>query len=117
MLVPLAPQWWVVRTRRQTAVARRSRPPASECAPPPLPPPATLAQVRAASYASRNQLAVSQAEIDAGMEVEWERRYLSVLGVANRRLYELRIQTSEATWTADPDRLAAIADSFRCREV
>ena len=60
---------------------------------------------------------MSQAEIDAGMEVEWERRYLSVLGVANRRLYEMRLQTSEAAWTADPARLTAIADSFRCRDV
>ena len=28
------------------------------------------------------------------MELEWDRHYVTVLGVANRRLYEFRIQTS-----------------------
>ena len=57
-----------------------------------------LPQLRARSYASRNQLAVSQKEIDAGAELEWERRYLTTLGVANKRLYEMRIQTSAAAF-------------------
>jgi len=57
-----------------------------------------FSQTRARSYASRNQLAVSQKEIDAGAELEWERRYLTTLGVANKRLYEFRIQTSQAAF-------------------
>jgi hypothetical protein len=57
-----------------------------------------LSQLCVRSYASRNQLAVSQKEIDAGAELEWERRYLTTLGVANKRLYEMRIQTSAAAF-------------------
>ena len=50
-------------------------------------------QLRARSYASRNQLAVSRAEVEAGIELEWDRRYTSVLGTAGGRLYSLRLQT------------------------
>jgi len=74
-------------------------------------------QTRVKSYASRNQLAVTQAEIDQGVEMEWDRRYLSVLGVANHRLYSFRIQTANSTYESDSERLLTIADSFRCREV
>ncbi len=34
------------------------------------------------------------------MELEWDRRYITVLGVANRRLYEFRIQTSTTDFEA-----------------
>lgn len=74
-------------------------------------------QIRARSYASRNQLAVSQEEIDAGVELEWDRRYLTVIGVANKRLYEFRLQTATATYEKDQARLQSITQSFRCREV
>lgn len=74
-------------------------------------------QTRVKSYASRNQLAVTQAEIDEGVELEWDRRYLTVLGVANHRLYSFRIQTANSTYQSDSDRLLTIADSFRCKEV
>ena len=57
-----------------------------------------LLQLQAKSYGSRNQLAVSQRQINAGMELEWERHYITVLGVANRRLYEFRLQTAEDTY-------------------
>ena len=57
-------------------------------------------QLEAKSYASRNQLAVSQKQIDAAMELEWERRYITVLGVANKRLYEFRLQTSKDAYEA-----------------
>ena len=57
-----------------------------------------LLQLEARSYASRNQLAVSQREIDAGTELEWDRRYITVLGVANKRLYEFRLQTARDTY-------------------
>ena len=52
------------------------------------------------SYASRAQLAVTQAEIDAALELEWDRRLITVLGSANNRLYEFRLQTANATYEA-----------------
>lgn len=52
------------------------------------------------SYASRAQLAVTQAEIDAAMELEWDRRLITVLGSANNRLYEFRLQTANSTYEA-----------------
>ncbi len=74
-------------------------------------------QVRVKSFASRNQLAVTQAEIQAGVELEWDRRFLTVLGVAGKRLYELRLQTAEATYAKDSSALERIVESFRCYEV
>lgn len=53
------------------------------------------------SYASRAQLAVTQAEIDAATELEWDRRLITVLGSANNRLYEFRLQTANATYEAN----------------
>lgn len=50
------------------------------------------------SYASRAQLAVTQAEIDAATELEWDRRLITVLGAANNRLYEFRLQTANSTY-------------------
>ena len=58
-------------------------------------------QVRMKSYASRAQLAVTQAEIDAATELEWDRRLITVLGSANNRLYEFRLQTANATYEAN----------------
>ena len=55
-------------------------------------------QVRMKSFASRAQLAVTQAEIDAAMELEWDRRLITVLGSANNRLYEFRLQTANSTF-------------------
>lgn len=52
-------------------------------------------QMRAQSYASRSPLASTQAEVDASFEKEWDRRLLTTLGVAGKRLYELRLQTPE----------------------
>lgn len=53
------------------------------------------------SYASRNQLAVSQKQVDEALELEWDRRYLTVLGVANKRLYEFRLQTLSSSLDED----------------
>lgn len=47
------------------------------------------------SFASRNQLAVTQTEIDEGVVLEWDRRYIAVLGVAGKRLYEFRLQVGD----------------------
>jgi len=64
-------------------------------------------QVRMKSYASRAQLAVTQAEIDAAMELEWDRRLITVLGSANNRLYEFRLQTANSTYEASKVRRPA----------
>jgi hypothetical protein len=74
-------------------------------------------QTRVRSYASRNQLAVTQAEVEDGMELEWDRRFLTVLGVANGRLYSLRLQAADKAFNADPARFQSIASSFRCYQV
>ena len=74
-------------------------------------------QTRVKSYASRNQLAVTQGEIDDAIVQEFDRRYLTVLGAAGNRLYEFRLQTDEKTFKKDPDRLLKIAQSFKCKEV
>jgi hypothetical protein len=74
-------------------------------------------QTRVKSYASRNQLAVTQTEIDDGIELEWDRRFLTVLGVANKRLYSWRLQTSNKVFEKDPERLLSVARSFKCKEV
>ncbi|KAI7844093.1 hypothetical protein COHA_002234 [Chlorella ohadii] len=74
-------------------------------------------QTRVKSFASRNQLAVTQAEINEGVVLEWDRRYTTVLGVAGKRLYELRLQSSNEAYERDADRLLTIATSFECREV
>lgn len=50
------------------------------------------------SFASRKQLAVTQAEIEGAMEMEWDRRLITVLGTANGRLYEFRLQTANKTY-------------------
>lgn len=50
-------------------------------------------QMRAQSYASRSPLASTQAEINATFEKEWDRMLLTTLGVAGKRVYELRLQS------------------------
>ena len=54
------------------------------------------------SYASRNQLAVTEEERQRTVELEWERQLLTVIGVANKRKYEFRLQ---ADINADPSDL------------
>jgi hypothetical protein len=73
--------------------------------------------LRQRSVASRAQLAVSGVDVTNGLEVEWERVYRVVLGVAGKRLYELRLQAPLVSWEAERDGLEAIAASFRCKEV
>jgi hypothetical protein len=40
---------------------------------------------------------------DRVQKLEWDRRYLSVLGVENKRLYELRLQTPEQAFMEEND--------------
>ena len=74
-------------------------------------------RVNIVSYASTSQLAVTYKEVEENMVKEFDREYLTTLGVANQRLYSLRIQTSSAKYASDVDRLDAIRKSFRVKEV
>lgn len=47
-------------------------------------------------------------------ELEWDRRFITTLGVANKRLYELRIQTGGKV---NQDLVSSIQTSFRVKEL
>jgi hypothetical protein len=68
-------------------------------------------EVNVSSYANNNQLAVMPQ--DRVAQLEWSRRYLSVLGVENSRLYELRLQVPEGAMEREEKDLREIMDSFR----
>lgn len=72
-------------------------------------------QVNVKSYANNQQLAVMPQ--DRKVELEWDRRYLSVLGVENNRLYELRLQVPEYVLSKEEKELRKIMDSFRVFKV
>ena len=78
---------------------------------------ASCVQMEVQSFASRNQLAVTQTEIDKAFELEWDRRLITVLGAANNRLYEFRLQTANSAYEANSEGLLRIAESFKCRTV
>lgn len=67
------------------------------------------------SYANNNELAVMPQ--DRPVRLEWDRRYLSVLGVENNRLYELRLQTPENVFLEEEYDLRQVMDSFRVNKV
>lgn len=54
---------------------------------------------------------------DRVVSLEWDRRYLSVLGVENNRLYELRLQTPENVFLEEENDLRQVMDSFRVNKV
>jgi hypothetical protein len=68
-------------------------------------------QVNIKSFASNNELAVMPQ--DRVQRLEWDRRYLSVLGVENKRLYELRLQSPEKVFKEEEGDLRRVMDSFR----
>ncbi|XP_030506528.2 psbP domain-containing protein 1, chloroplastic isoform X2 [Cannabis sativa] len=72
-------------------------------------------EVNIKSYASSNELAVMPQ--DRVPRLEWNRRYLSVLGVENNRLYELRLQTPENVFEEEENDLRQVMDSFRVNKV
>lgn len=72
-------------------------------------------EVNIKSYANTNELAVMPQDRIA--RLEWDRRYLSVLGVENSRLYELRLQTPENVFLEEEQDLRQIMDSFRVLQV
>ncbi|XVE89533.1 hypothetical protein DITRI_Ditri20bG0004000 [Diplodiscus trichospermus] len=72
-------------------------------------------EVNIKSYANTNELAVMPQ--DRVPRLEWNRRYLSVLGVENNRLYELRLQTPESVFVEEESDLRQVMDSFRVNKV
>ncbi|WIA28241.1 hypothetical protein OEZ86_010796 [Tetradesmus obliquus] len=74
-------------------------------------------EVRMASYASRSPYVATQGEVMRDYGLEWDRRFLTTLGVANKRLYELRMQTGSDTYAQDKPVLDLIRTSFRVVEV
>ncbi|XP_072996183.1 psbP domain-containing protein 1, chloroplastic [Typha latifolia] len=68
-------------------------------------------EVNIKSYASNNELAVMPQ--DRIPRLEWNRRYLSVLGVENKRLYELRLQSPENVFLEEEKDLRDVMESFR----
>ncbi|KAI3445443.1 hypothetical protein Pfo_002108 [Paulownia fortunei] len=72
-------------------------------------------EVNIKSYANNNELAVMPQ--DRVARLEWDRRYLSVLGVENNRLYELRLQTPEKSFAEEENDLREVMDSFRVNKV
>jgi hypothetical protein len=50
---------------------------------------------------------------DRVQKLEWDRRYLSVLGVENKRLYELRLQTPEQAFMEEENDMRRVMNSFR----
>ncbi|KAF3453929.1 hypothetical protein FNV43_RR04370 [Rhamnella rubrinervis] len=72
-------------------------------------------EVNIKSYANNNELAVMPQ--DRVARLEWDRRYLSVLGVENNRLYELRLQTPENVFIEEENDLRQVMESFRVNKV
>ncbi|PIA60923.1 hypothetical protein AQUCO_00300439v1 [Aquilegia coerulea] len=72
-------------------------------------------EVNIKSYANTNELAVMPENRVA--RLEWDRRYLSVLGVENKQLYELRLQTPENVYLEEENDIRQIMDSFRVFKV
>lgn len=72
-------------------------------------------EVNIKSYANNNELAVMPEE--RVVRLEWDRRYLSVLGVENNRLYELRLQAPENVFQEEENDIRQVMDSFRVNKV
>ncbi|KAF8401271.1 hypothetical protein HHK36_012204 [Tetracentron sinense] len=72
-------------------------------------------EVNIKSYANNNELAVMPQDRIACLE--WDRRYLSVLGVENNRLYELRLQAPENEFLEEENELRQVMGSFRVNKV
>nr|XP_043628502.1 psbP domain-containing protein 1, chloroplastic [Erigeron canadensis] len=72
-------------------------------------------EVNIKSFASNNELAVMPE--DRVVRMEWNRRYLSVLGVENNQLYELRLQVPENVFVEEENDLRKVMDSFRVNKL
>ncbi|KAL9234907.1 hypothetical protein vseg_009721 [Gypsophila vaccaria] len=74
-----------------------------------------LVEVNIKSFANNNELAVMPEE--RVVRKEWDRRYISVLGVENNRLYELRLQSPENVFREEESDLRRVIASFRLNKV
>ncbi|CAL9225502.1 unnamed protein product [Arabidopsis halleri] len=72
-------------------------------------------EVNIKSYANNNELAVMPQ--DRVARLEWNRRYLAVLGVENNRLYSIRLQTPEKVFLEEEKDLRRVMDSFRVEKI
>ncbi|AEE83614.1 Mog1/PsbP alpha/beta/alpha sandwich [Arabidopsis suecica] len=72
-------------------------------------------EVNIKSYANNNELAVMPQ--DRVARLEWNRRYLAVLGVENDRLYSIRLQTPEKVFLEEEKDLRRVMDSFRVEKI
>jgi hypothetical protein len=63
------------------------------------------------SVATTNQLAIRPEE--RVPFVEWERRYITLQAVENKRLYELRLQVPADRYAQERPLLQLVLDSFR----
>ncbi|KAI3701856.1 hypothetical protein L6452_27265 [Arctium lappa] len=72
-------------------------------------------EVNIKSYANNNELAVMPQ--DRVARKEWDRRYLSVLGVENNQLYELRLQVPEDVFVEEENDIRKVMDSFRVNKI
>lgn len=115
------------------ALATLHHSPSHDNRPPPRTPPANQPQACSPSH-DNNQLAPptritriatntplpqprNPAHLPQDYQLEWDRTLSAVLGVANNRLYTLRLQTPTGQYKPDSGALRDIMDSFRCREV
>jgi hypothetical protein len=73
--------------------------------------------VRIRSYASRQQLAVTDVQRQEAVVQEFDRILFTTLGVANKRLYELRMQTPYKRYMKNTDVFDTMATSFQCKTV
>jgi hypothetical protein len=71
-------------------------------------------QIRMRSYAGSNELATYPEQRNIYME--WDRDYITTLGVANKRLYALRLVTPHKDLETEKETLKVIYESFRCYE-
>lgn len=72
-------------------------------------------EVNIKSFANNNELAVMPENRIA--RLEWDRRYLSVLGVENNQLYELRLQVPENVFSEEENDLRKVMESFRVNKL
>lgn len=73
--------------------------------------------VRVQSFASRQQLAVSEEERKDAIVQEFDRVLITTLGVANKRLYEFRLQTNFKRFRKTENVYGTMVKSFTCKEV
>jgi hypothetical protein len=73
-------------------------------------------EINVRSYAVLQQYGVTVAE-RGPPALEWDRRLLTTLGVANGRLYALRLQANEESLAAVREQFRLIQDSFRAVDV